>query len=246
MCGFTAVIAETRGAVVAPAFSVAEDFSRYQSIIDRKPFGMASTQESSQTNNPGVDSANLFTKTLKMVAIKLEKSGKTRIGFINQAAGNKSYYMRVGEVSVDGIEVVEADFKQESALLKKDSQTGWIYMNNRQSSMEGGKGMARGTATVPRAAASVKTVKNTSYHNSVQKINEDRTKFILWRSASKQKLSEEEMSEQLQISQMDIIRQGLPALPIPLTKEMDDQLVAEGVLPPLDATLSGQTEPSQR
>ena len=31
---------------------------------------------------------------------------------------------------------------------------------------------------------------------------------------------------------MDVIRAGLPALPVPLTKEMDDQLVAEGVLPP--------------
>ena len=31
---------------------------------------------------------------------------------------------------------------------------------------------------------------------------------------------------------MEVIRKGMPPLPIPLTKEMDDQLVAEGILPP--------------
>jgi len=32
--------------------------------------------------------------------------------------------------------------------------------------------------------------------------------------------------------QMDAIRNGLPPLPLPLTPEMDAQLVKEGVLPP--------------
>jgi len=31
---------------------------------------------------------------------------------------------------------------------------------------------------------------------------------------------------------MEVIRSGMPALPIPLTPEMDDQLVSEGILPP--------------
>ena len=42
----------------------------------------------------------------------------------------------------------------------------------------------------------------------------------------------QEIQESLRRYQMDVIRAGLPALPVPLTKEMDDQLVAEGVLPP--------------
>jgi len=33
---------------------------------------------------------------------------------------------------------------------------------------------------------------------------------------------------------MEVIRQGLPPLPIPLTPEMDAQLVSEGVLPPME------------
>ena len=34
---------------------------------------------------------------------------------------------------------------------------------------------------------------------------------------------------------MEVIRQGLPPLPIPLTPEQDSQLVKEGVLPPQPA-----------
>jgi hypothetical protein len=42
----------------------------------------------------------------------------------------------------------------------------------------------------------------------------------------------EELTKHLQEYQMEVIRQGLPPLPIPLTPEMDKQLVTEGFLPP--------------
>ena len=45
----------------------------------------------------------------------------------------------------------------------------------------------------------------------------------------------EEIRANLQEYQMEVIRQGMPPLPIPLTQEMDDQLVAEGVLDPMEA-----------
>jgi hypothetical protein len=44
--------------------------------------------------------------------------------------------------------------------------------------------------------------------------------------------SPEEQQKALQEYQMEVIRKGLPPLPIPLTPEMDQQLVTEGVLPP--------------
>jgi hypothetical protein len=48
------------------------------------------------------------------------------------------------------------------------------------------------------------------------------------------RLEGESFKKQLQAYQMQLIREGRTPLPIPLTKEMDDQLVAEGVLPPLE------------
>jgi len=47
------------------------------------------------------------------------------------------------------------------------------------------------------------------------------------------KMSGEQLEKHLKEYQMEAIRKGLKPLPIPLTKEMDDQLVSEGVLPPL-------------
>ena len=46
------------------------------------------------------------------------------------------------------------------------------------------------------------------------------------------KYTGEELTEHLYNYQMEVIRQGLPPLPIPLTPEQDAQLVAEGYLPP--------------
>ena len=51
-------------------------------------------------------------------------------------------------------------------------------------------------------------------------------------TVQQQEQRKQEIQESLWQYQMDVIRAGLPPLPVPLTKQMDDQLVAEGVLPP--------------
>ena len=53
-------------------------------------------------------------------------------------------------------------------------------------------------------------------------------------SPEEQRLRREEIRANLQDYQMEVIRSGMPPLPIPLTQEMDDQLVSEGVLPPAE------------
>lgn len=218
--------------IVAPGFIRATDFSRYQSIIDRKPFGAAALEQSSQVNNPAVAPADLFTKTLKMVAIKLEKNGQTRVGFINQAAGNKSYYMLIGETSPDGIEVVDADFLKESALLRKESQSGWIYMKTSTANPLQVSGKAsKGRSSLARTSGAIA---ENVYTERVRKRLENKQKEIDRQMAETPKMTSEELEKHLNDYQMDVIRKGMPPLPVPLTKEMDDQLVSEGVLPPLD------------
>jgi hypothetical protein len=46
------------------------------------------------------------------------------------------------------------------------------------------------------------------------------------------KLTGDALKKHLEDVQMDAIRSGRPPLPMPLTPEMDAQLVSEGVLPP--------------
>ena len=53
-------------------------------------------------------------------------------------------------------------------------------------------------------------------------------------SSAEEQRRREEVRANLQDYQMEVIRSGMPPLPIPLTQEMDDQLVAEGVLPPAE------------
>jgi len=211
--------------------AITEDFSRYQKIIDRQPFGVVMIDSSQQTNAP-VAAGDLFTKTLKMVAIKLDRNGKIRVGFIN-LAGNKSYYLSVGEVSNDGIEVLDADFQMEAALLKKDGQLGHIYMNGSQLKSSGVPDELVAMANASAPSLSSKSKKVMGYFDRMNKRMEDRKKEIDRKIAETPLLTPEELETHLNNYQMEVIRQGLPALPIPLTKEMDDQLVAEGVLQPL-------------
>ncbi len=53
-------------------------------------------------------------------------------------------------------------------------------------------------------------------------------------SPEEQKPRREEIRRNLQDYQMEVVRKGMPPLPVPLTPEMDDQLVAEGILPPTE------------
>ncbi len=45
---------------------------------------------------------------------------------------------------------------------------------------------------------------------------------------------------------MAVIRSGMAPLPIPLTQEMDDQLVKEGVLPPVKPGLTPEEQDQKR
>ena len=58
-------------------------------------------------------------------------------------------------------------------------------------------------------------------------------------------LREAEIQAHLQRYQMELIRQGLPPLPIRLTPENDDTLVREGVLPPLPEAPTEGNEPDE-
>jgi hypothetical protein len=215
--------------------AVSEDFSRYQGILDRKPFGEPLPDPSQVAANAAVPEAELFTKTLKMVAIKLDQNGRIRVGFLNQAAGNKSYYIRVGEKSDDGIELVDADFELESALLKKDMQSGWIYMGSSpQKPAATPKGVAPPSpASTSSTMAKAVQQKRVSLYAELLRKRREEQQAPQQPNTADSKLTGDQLEKHLKEYQMDAIRKGMKPLPIPLTKEMDDQLVAEGVLPPM-------------
>lgn len=222
--------------------AVSDDFARYQGILDRKPFGEPPPDPSQQGGTNAMAAADLFTKTFKMVAIKQEQNGRIRVGFVNQAAAKKSYYLMVGETSDDGIELVDADFELESALLKKDNQSSWIYMN---SSPQKPEVVPAGTTPPSFSSSSmakaVQQKRVSLYSELLRRRREGGGSSDGSPSGDTQtppkppdgKMSGEQLEKHLKEYQMEAIRKGLKPLPIPLTKEMDDQLVSEGVLPPI-------------
>jgi len=212
-------------------------FYRYNQILERRPFApVVSAEDEASKNVVTVVAPPAFVKDLRMCAITESPAG-IRVGFINiRIKPPQPYYLYVGDRE-DGIELVDADYEKEGALLRKGGEQFWMYMS-------GGAPAAIAPATkkmrpgVPSVAmrsgkgglGPARAISSGSYAERRQKRLEQMRK----RAADARKLSDTQIEEKLQNYQMDLIRKGLTPLPIKLTPEMDRKLVEEGVLPALD------------
>jgi hypothetical protein len=213
----------------------AADFSRYQFIVDRKPFGEPSAAVvRGDPNNPnsrltpGGLPANSWITELRMCAITESGSG-LRVGIENTKSA-KSYLFSVGD-TLDEITLVDADFAEECALLRKGTEEFWLSIKGDANAQGGGAGS--GTAAVGSSSGSGAVSAHESYAERLRR----RRETIRTREVEPPKMTEQEMEQHLMQYQMDLIRaqgENGPPLPIPLTPEMDDQLVSEGVLPPVE------------
>lgn len=221
----TALILVLGISVAAGAVGTDSDFSHYEVILARKPFGEPPLPPSPPQKPPAPPPPS-FINDLKLTAIT-EKGDEVRVGFVNiKSNPPKSYFLYIGE-NEDGIEVVDADYDAESALLRKDSEESWIYMDGRII----GSAQAQAPSVSPRPAG-ITDQQRASY---AERLKQRRAaSSIRHRTVEPPKFSGKELEDHLKNYQMECIRKGMPPLPIPLTKEMDDQLVKEGVLPPLE------------
>lgn len=204
-------------------------FGRYAVILDRRPFGVV---QASSTNGPfgsgAIAPPDSFIKDLRMCAVTESDEGELRVGIVD-VKQNKGYLFRVGE-TIDGITLVDADFQDGIALLRKGNEEYPV-------SMKGDAGQpdrASGDASVSPLAGrtSIATFRGReSYADRLRR----RRDMMQERAVEAPRLSGEQLEQHLKQYQMDLIRAGGekgPPLPIPLTPEMDAQLVSEGVLPP--------------
>jgi len=212
--------------LASAAAAFAYTFDRYQPILDRQPFGEVQPDPASLVQKPTGPVAPPFTKDLKMCAITEDESG-VQVGFVNVAMKPpKSYLLRIGEVE-DFIELVDADYVEEMALLRKGDEENWISMDGTGTGF--GSTGGGGSSPPPGAAGTPAAQKQLSYRERLEQRRAARV-----REAKPPKLEGEELKRHLQELQMNLIREGAPPLPMELTPEMDAQLVAEGVLPPED------------
>lgn len=213
-------------ALVLPALLAAAradnpaDFSRYQVILDRKPFGVAPPPP--VVAPPPLTAEQSFARTLRLSAIWENPDGSIRVGIID-ANGNRNYFLGVGDVE-DGVELVSADYKNEEAVLRKGTEMAVLKLSSGE-------------------------IQPLTQEQQQQRLTQDQAQRMSYAERRKERERQRqqppppppqpvytgaELEKHLQEYQMEVIRQGLPPLPLPLTPEMDAQLVSEGVLPPVE------------
>lgn len=232
------------------------DFSRYNVILARRPFGTSAASATQATPPPPqpkpVSPQDSFAKDYRMCAIRDGLAGVS-VGLVNVGAKPvTSFFLFTGD-SEDGIQLVEADFAEEKALLRKGDEECWIYMNGGVRSVAAAGGMIPGASDgligvqglISSRLAQLRRSKPVPFTGlTKEEYNEKRAsgeipppipaRNFLPGRAPQVEMTREEREAKLSEYNMELIRaggeKGLP-LPIPLTQEQDDQLVAEGVLP---------------
>ena len=199
---------------ILPGLGDTPDFSKYQVILDRKPFGVAPPPEVVQ---PVFTPENSFAKSLRMCAL-LEDDNGIRIGLIDQS-NNKNFFLSVGQTE-ENIELVSANYQDEEAVLRKGAEMAVIKLQSGE--------IKPLSPAEQQARLNIPQGRRPSYAERRMMRQQQRQA----EPPSQPKYTGPELEKHLEEYQMEVIRQGLPPLPIPLTPEMDQQLVNEGVLPP--------------
>jgi len=200
--------------IAAASSGMAADpgFERYQLILDKQPFG----QEPPEADMVQVPASQSFARNLRLSMLFEGPDGTTRAGIVDNST-KKSYILRIGEPQ-DGFEMVEADIKASEAMIRKNNEVALFKL-------EAGAGEP--------ISKSEQTTRQSSYADRrralIQKVKESNQEST---EPAEPRLTGEALKKHLEGVQMDAIRNGLPPLPMPLTQEMDAQLVSEGVLPP--------------
>lgn len=208
------------------------DFSRYQVILDRQPFGEAPDAET-LAPAPARPAGPSYADALRLVAMTISQ-GDIRVGLVD---GNvrppRTYFLFVGEQEA-GIRVVAADYEAETVLVEKEGDQRTLRMGGGGgvAARGPGPGMIAG-ATQPSEATDRQPRRSARVGRMTegrrQRLEEERR-----RAEIVPELTGAVLERHLQEYNLQAIREGMPPLPIPLTPEQDAQLVEEGVLPPIE------------
>ena len=207
--------------------SIFGELDKYQIIIDRQPFGreLISPEPSVsaiKSEAEAIAAAKSAEKELRLCFIFETTKGLIRAGFQNKivkAGEPKSIMLGVGD-TFKGMKLVDVNIQESTATLDRN---GVMIMFSLNKSAKNTLGNSKTTSTRKF---------NSGFRSSNTNDKEIKKEVNVKLTVQQQEQRKQEIQESLRQYQMDVIRAGLPPLPVPLTKQMDDQLVAEGVLPP--------------
>jgi hypothetical protein len=205
---------------------------RYDVIIDRSPFGSDPLVDTASLEQKAKAAAAAAAKELRLCFLLETQGGEIRAGFQNlkpQKGDPKSVILMVGE-SFMGMKLLDVDLENSQATL--DSRGEQVVFELTKAPTPAKK------PAPPAAQAQAQQPQRRFGGGFRRREPPPEPKPAPKLSPEEEQRRREEIRANLQEYQMEVIRQGMPPLPIPLTAEMDEQLVAEGVLPP-------QEEPQQ-
>jgi len=214
----TALLAATllaAGGWVQAAF----EWPRYEVILHRSPFGRMPTGPTEST--PPVEVPALAAQ-YRLCTLYLGLDGHMRAGVV-QKNNHLSLILRLNE-PINGLELLSLDYVGGTARFRRDQQEFSLKLD------------AAGAAppiTTP-AATPPMPGNPASGRSSYAERRERLLERIREAREQRTQPSNEALEQELQQQQMEVLRRGQPPLPVPITLEMDRQLVAEGVLPPLN------------
>lgn len=214
------------GLITASVVLLADDggLGKYSLILDKELFGgepkAVPTPAPQPTPSPQTPS---WARNYRMTMMTYDDySEQVRVG-IQNTQDNSSVLLIQGEDLHKFYKLLSADFDQRSAKisyqgvphtfrLQQGPAPSTTSSETPRSTRDRGRG---GSSSRNRGREIARTPAPTPTPNATPRFQ-----------------NREELQAHLKRQQMDAIRTGKPPLPIPLTKEMDDQLVKEGVLPP--------------
>ena len=199
--------------------------ARYKLIIDRAPFGVDPLQgqvvnSAAQAQQDAAVAASAA-KELRLCFLMQNEEGEIRAGFENLKAtpgSPRSIILREGE-TFNGMKLLKIDLKGSKATLDRNGVP--VLFELAKAPVPAKRGTSRVKKPTPQPQR--------RFGGGFKR--RPPPQQIPTRSSEEERKHREEVKARLQQYQMEIIRAGQPPLPIPLTKEMDDELVAEGILP---------------
>lgn len=199
---------------------------RYNVIVDRSPFGEDPTLanvavQDAKDAAAAAAAAKKLEKEIRLCFLLESESGEVRAGFQNLKAAKgdpKSIMLMVGE-SFKGMQLKGIDLANNSATLN---------INGKAVTFELAKAPAAKAAPAKKPTATPRRFGRGFQPKPAAPAKPPEPQLTPEEKAAKRA----EVQENLRQYQMEVIRAGMPPLPIPLTKDMDDQLVSEGILPP--------------
>jgi hypothetical protein len=192
-------------------------FDRYQVIIDKAPFGTPPAPVKPPAVRPPATGPS-WVESYRMTMLMEDNQGRPRIGLM-QLKEKKNFTLRPDQ-DIDGIVLISVNYEEESAVIARNGDEKSITMQT------------TALVSAPKPRGSIGRPSSSSA----------RSKYLARKAENKpppkppvmkqSKYTGAELEKHLRDYQMEVLRKGLPPLPVPLTPEMDNQLVGEGVLTP--------------